>query len=86
VLDEGVWTDEDHTEDKVVVEVKVFSAVYFQLVEALPEIGAMLKEFDRTVIAGAAVSLRVTDKGIEDLTDEALKQLVRRFRAEGGTP
>ena len=86
MLDDGVWTDEAHVEDRTLVEVKAFSAVYFRLVVALPEIGAVLKEFEQVVIAGAAVSLRITDEGIEELTDEALEQLVRRFRTGGGTP
>ncbi len=86
VLDDSVWTDEAHVEDRTLVEVKAFSAVYFQLVAALPEIGAVLKQFEQVVIAGAAVSLRITDEGIEELTDEALEQLVRRFRTGGGTP
>jgi Ca-activated chloride channel family protein len=86
VLDDGVWTDEAHAEDQTLFEVKAFSAVYFQLVAALPEIGAVLKQFEQVVIAGATMSLRITDAGIEELTDEALEQLVRRFRTAGGTP
>jgi len=65
---------------------KTHSAVYFQLVAALPEIGAVLESFKHVVIARTTVSLRITEKGIGELTDEALEQLVRRFRTAGGTP
>ena len=86
MLDDGVWTDEAHSEDQTVIEVKAFSAVYFQLVAALPEIREVLKELNHVLIAGAAVSLRVADDGIEELTDTTLEELVQRFRVGGGTP
>ena len=86
VLDGVVWTDEAHSQDQAVIEVKAFSGVYFQLVAALPEIGPILKELDHVLIAGATVSLRVSDEGIEELTDPTLDELVQRFRVAGGTP
>ena len=86
MLDDGVWTDEAHSEDQTVIEVKVYSAVYFQLAAALPEIGPVFKELDHVLIAGAAVSLRVTSDGIEKLTDTTLHELVQRFRVGGDTP
>ena len=85
-LDGVVWIDEAHAEDQAVIEVKAFSAVYFQLVAALPEIAPVLKELDHVLIAGARVSLRVSDDGIEELTDTTMDELVQRFRVAGGTP
>ena len=86
MLDDSLWTDAAHSEDQTVIEVKAYSAAYFQLVAALPEIGPVLKELDHVLIAGAAVSLRVTSDGIEKLTDTTLHELVQRFRVGGGTP
>ena len=85
-LSDGTWTDAAHTEEQIVISVKAFSTVYFELVAALPEIGAVVKEFDDVLIAGATVSLRVTDEGIEELTDMTLSELVHRFRVGGEAP
>ena len=85
-LDGAVWTDAAHGEDQAVIEVKAFSTVYFQLVAALPEIAPILKELDHVLIAGADVSIRVSDEGIEELTDTTMDELVQRFRVSGGTP
>jgi Ca-activated chloride channel family protein len=85
-LDGAVWTDAAHGEDQAVIEVKAFSTVYFQLVAALPEIAPILKELDHVLIAGADVSFRVSDEGIEELTDTTMDELVQRFRVSGGTP
>jgi hypothetical protein len=85
-LDGAVWTDEAHSEDQAVIEVKAFSAVYFQLVAALPEIASVLKELDQVLIAGANVSFRISDEGIEELTDATMDELVQRFRVAGSTP
>ncbi len=86
MLDDGVWTDEAHSEDQTVIEVKAYSAVYFQLAAALPEIGPVLKELDHVLIAGAAVSLSVAGDGIEELTDTTLHEFVQQFRVGGDTP
>ena len=85
-LDGAVWTDEAHSEDQAVIEVKAFSAVYFQLVAALPEIAPVLKELDQVLIAGANVSFRISDEGIEELADTTMDELVQRFRVAGSTP
>ena len=81
-----MWTDEAHSEDQAVIEVKAFSAVYFQLVAALPEIAPVLKELDQVLIAGANVSFRISDEGIEELADTTMDELVQRFRVAGSTP
>jgi Ca-activated chloride channel family protein len=85
-LRDDVWTDEAHTEDQAIIRIKPFSAVYFRLVAALPEIAPVLKELEHVVIAGAAVSLHVTDEGIDELTNTGLSELVRRFRVGEEAP
>jgi Ca-activated chloride channel family protein len=83
-LTEGVWTDVTHDPRKREVEVSAFSAAYFALLRALPEIEPVLSELQPVVIAGTEVTLRVGTAGLEEISTSELRELVAGFRGVDG--
>ena len=63
---------------------KAFSAAYFALLNALPELEPVLAELSDVVIAGAESSVRVGDEGIEEISTSELRELVAGFRGTDG--
>jgi RNA polymerase sigma-70 factor (ECF subfamily) len=61
-------------------EIAAYSDAYFALIRQLPETGLVLRELDHALIAGRAVSVRVTDNGLKTLPDAQLRKLVADFR------
>jgi Ca-activated chloride channel family protein len=83
---DGVWEDVLHQTGKRVVEVRAYSAAYFELLRALPELKGYVSELPQVLVAGAGVSVRVhAERGQERLTAEALAKLVRDFRGDRAT-
>jgi Ca-activated chloride channel family protein len=80
VLRDGVWTDVAHTGSRRVTRVKTFSTAYFQVLDALPELEAVLREGGDVIVAGAGVSVQVGSDGAESLTASELRELVNGFR------
>jgi Ca-activated chloride channel family protein len=76
----GVWTDTRHPDRQQIMEIAAYSDAYFALIRQLPETGLVLRELDHALIAGRAVSVRVTDKGLKTLPDAQLRKLVADFR------
>jgi len=83
-LQDGVWTDAAHETSRGVTRVKAFSAAYFALLNALPELEPVLAELSDVVIAGAESSVRVGDEGIEEISTSELRELVAGFRGTDG--
>lgn len=79
-LREGTWIDLASRDAAETVEVKVFSAAWLALVEALPEVEAALRTYENVVIAGQELSLRIGAEGVERLDEGDLKKVVRGFR------
>jgi hypothetical protein len=86
-LRDGVWTDAAHstqsngtTSTNRVIRVKSFTAAYFELLRALPELEPMLRELTEVVVAGARVSVRVGSEGMETISRTELAALVADFR------
>jgi Ca-activated chloride channel homolog len=79
-LRDGVWTDAAHATTLRVVEVRAFSAAYFALLRALPELEAYWKELPSVLVAGKQVSIRVGDEGVERLPASDVARVVRDFR------
>jgi Ca-activated chloride channel family protein len=77
---DGVWTDGTHDTRKRVIRVAAFSAAYFTVLRALPEIESVLREFGTVVVAGVELSLQVGDEGAEEITTSELRELVTGFR------
>jgi Ca-activated chloride channel family protein len=83
-LQDGVWTDAAHARGLDVTRVKAFSAAYFAVLNALPELEPVLTELSSVVVAGAESSVGVGDEGIEEISTSELRTLVAGFRGEGG--
>ncbi|MGE0158744.1 MAG: VWA domain-containing protein [Gemmatimonadales bacterium] len=77
---EGVWTDAAHTDATRTIRVKSFTAAYFDLLRALPELEPVLRELSDVVVAGERVSVRVGSEGVESLSAAELAGLVTDFR------
>ena len=76
----GVWTDIVHADSASVFEVEAFSEAYFVLLRSLPELKPYLMAFERVVISGKNVSIRVSDTGAARLSARRARQLVESFR------
>jgi len=85
-LSEGVWRDVSHPDAGAVVKVKAYSAAYFRVLRALPELEPVLRELNPVLVAGGAVAVQVGDEGAETLTEAQMKDLVTRFRQAPRTP
>jgi Ca-activated chloride channel family protein len=85
-LDDGVWKDAAHPAAREAVRVKLYSAAYFRLLEALPELRAVASELDRVLVAGGRVSILLGDEGAETLGEAKMKEIVAGFRGAPGTP
>jgi hypothetical protein len=83
-LEDGVWKDGAMTPDQEVVHVKAFSAAYFQILGALPELKLVLGTLNPVIVAGRKVAVEVGSEGIEKLEQGRVRELVSRFRGPGG--
>jgi Ca-activated chloride channel family protein len=84
-LREGVWTDVAHEEGSRTLAVRTFSAAWFDLLRALPELVPVLREHETVVIAGAGLSLEVgAVGGIEAFAKDELRDLAADFRDGSG--
>jgi Ca-activated chloride channel family protein len=82
---DDVWTDAAHTTSQRVIRVKAFSAAYFEVLRALPELEAVLREGasgDELLVAGARESVHVGSEGVEQLSPAELRDLVSGFRGQ----
>jgi hypothetical protein len=79
---DGVWTDAAHTDGRRMIRVKSFTAAYFDLLRALPELEPMLRELSEVVVAGERVSVRVGSEGAESLSASELAEVVVGFRGQ----
>ncbi|MBK8002904.1 MAG: VWA domain-containing protein [Gemmatimonadetes bacterium] len=78
-----VWTDVAHADSLRVVTVAPFSAAYFAVTRALPELREALAIADQALVAGRRASLAVGPTGRTTLAEAELRAFVRDFR--GGT-
>lgn len=74
------WTDVAHGDSLRVVKVAPYSAAYFAVLRALPELGEALTVGDAVLVAGRRASLEVAADGRATLTDGEIQKLVRDFR------
>ncbi len=77
-LRDSVWTDVARSDSQAVVTIAPYSAAYFDVLRALPELVPYASRFERVLVGGADVSIRIAPGGIEQVTD--VRALVRRFR------
>ena len=79
-LRDSVWTDLSHHDSLPVVEVEVYSATYFALLRALPELEQWFKAFDSVLVAGAKTSIKTVSTSTPAIRGPALQRLVQEFR------
>jgi Ca-activated chloride channel family protein len=77
---EGIWTDVTHTDSLTVIDVAAFSDAHFALLRSIPELAPYTSAFDRVLVAGKTISIRVGADGATRLTVRRMQQLVRAFR------
>jgi Ca-activated chloride channel family protein len=85
-LENGVWIDLAYAPAVPLLRVKAYTAAYFRLLDALPELRPVLARASAVIVAGAELSLQVGDEGASELDEEAVAGVVRRFRGERGAP
>ena len=66
-LVDSIWTDVRVTPQMKRVKIRPYSAAYFKLVEALPELRELLSVGEKMVVAGRLVAIEIADSGVEDL-------------------
>jgi Ca-activated chloride channel family protein len=79
-LTAGVWTDVNHSDSLRVLMVAPYSAAYFAVTRALPDLAASLTVGDTVLVAGRQASLKVAPGGRDKLSDSELREFVRAFR------
>jgi Ca-activated chloride channel family protein len=83
-LRDGIWTDLGADEALWAVRVKAFSPAWFDLIEAIPELEAILRDNTSVVVAGAELNLHVGDEGVEEIATADLLEVVHGFRGATG--
>jgi Ca-activated chloride channel family protein len=66
---DSVWTDTRFTPATRVVRVAPFSAAYFSLIQAVPDLRAAFAVGDRVLVAGVRVAVEVSPAGATELSD-----------------
>jgi Ca-activated chloride channel family protein len=79
---EGTWTDLMHADSVQTIRVELFSAAYFAVLKALPELEPYVTEFGTVVVAGDRVSIAFGDAGAATVSESGLRRLVREFRGQ----
>ncbi|MGQ0539334.1 MAG: VIT domain-containing protein [Gemmatimonadaceae bacterium] len=76
-LVDGVWTDVNYAANMRTVRVKAFSPLYFELVQRLSGLGAVVALGERLVVAGKTVAIELTPAGAERLSEGELLAVAR---------
>jgi len=66
---DSVWTDTRFHEGMRIVRVQAFSAAYFVLVQAMPDLRSAFAIGDKVLVAGRQVAVEVTPAGVAQLSD-----------------
>jgi Ca-activated chloride channel family protein len=79
---DGTWTDLMQSDSVQTVRVELFSAAYFAVLKALPELEPYVTEFGTVVVAGDRISVRFGDAGAATVSESGLRRLVQEFRGQ----
>jgi Ca-activated chloride channel family protein len=79
-LKDGGWRDVTAADSLRLVTIEPFSDAYFRVLEALPELKTSLTAFDQVEVAGSRVRVATRAGGLQRLSAEELRQLVKDFR------
>lgn len=83
-LRDGTWVDASHRAGVRVVRVRPFSAAYFDLLRALPELRAVWSQLEGGIVAGATVSLELVEDGSDALPAAEIADITNSFRGRRG--
>ena len=73
------WTDVGFKEGTKVVKVKAFSAAYFAVLDAIPDLRAAFAVGDKVVVAGKHVAIEVSPDGVDTLDGAELRSLKEQW-------
>jgi len=76
-LEGGVWKDAALTPAHRTVRVKPFSALYFDLMKRVEQLGPVFALGERVIVAGKGVAIELAPDGLERLGERELNTLVR---------
>lgn len=77
---DSTWTDLGHGDSLRVVTIASYSAAYFALLRALPDLGPAAALEPAVLVAGKSVSIKIGAHGTTSFTTAELERLVRDFR------
>jgi len=84
-LEDGVWNDLEHRQEVEIVRIHVYGQTYFRLLDELPELRPILRAITSVLVAGGDVSVQIGEEGVDEMTDQQLRELVSRFRETAKT-
>ncbi|HEY7860383.1 MAG TPA: VIT domain-containing protein [Gemmatimonadaceae bacterium] len=73
------WTDVSFKEGTKVVKIKPFSAAYFAVLDAMPELRAAFAVGEEVLVAGKRVAIEVSASGIEQIDAAQLRSLKEQW-------
>ncbi|MGH7622851.1 MAG: hypothetical protein ACREMU_10965, partial [Gemmatimonadaceae bacterium] len=73
------WADVSFKEGTRVVRIKPYSAAYFALLDAIPELRAQFAVGERVLVSGAHVAVEVSPDGVSQLGDAELRTLKEQW-------
>ncbi|HSJ24155.1 MAG TPA: VIT domain-containing protein [Longimicrobiales bacterium] len=76
----GVWRDVHEPEGLRVISVEPYSSAYFALLQALPELAAVLRVLDPVRVTGEQLIIEMTPGGVSTMTEQAIRDVVTAFR------
>ncbi|HEX6058314.1 MAG TPA: VIT domain-containing protein [Gemmatimonadaceae bacterium] len=79
-LANGRWTDARYTSGMTVRAVRPYSAAYFDLLRAIPELAEIFALGDQVLAAGGSIAIEVASTGAESLSRAELERIEREWR------
>jgi hypothetical protein len=75
----GRWTDVAFKEGTQIVKIKAYTAAYFKVLDAIPELRESFAVGEHVLVAGKHVAIEISDTGAEQLGDAELRSLKEQW-------
>jgi len=75
----GRWTDVAFKEGMKIVKIKAYSAAYFKVIDAIPELRESFAVGEKVLVAGKHVAIEISDAGADQLGDAELRALKEQW-------
>jgi Ca-activated chloride channel family protein len=75
----GRWTDVAFKEGTRIVKIKAYTAAYFKVLDAIPELRESFAVGEKVLVAGKHVAIEISDTGAEQLGDAELRTLKEQW-------